>query len=184
TTLPGYYPIVDADVWSLARARSLVRSLRTPAAYHSLSAGRNADGRRVHFRMRLGASSRRRKRAPSRSSSTIATATAASAGHSRFFTTAYYTRRLRHTHTHTHAYIYTRGKTRSTVDGNLAFYLHYARAVHTHTHTHTHTHIRRFFRYSSDDNRTLRVVPDPWPIYFVRHQNEFSIIIEVYRLRF
>jgi hypothetical protein len=107
TTLPGYYPVVvDADVWSLARARSLVRSLRTPAAHHSLSTERNADGRRVHFRMRLGASSRRRKRAPSRSSSTIATAAAASAGHSRFFTSAYYIHRQRR-HSHMLTYTYT-----------------------------------------------------------------------------
>lgn len=34
------------------------------------------------------------------------------------------------THTHTLTYTYKRMKTRSTVDGNLAFYLHYARAMY------------------------------------------------------
>lgn len=34
-----------------------------------------------------------------------------------------------HTHTLKYSYTYKRMKTRSTVDGNLAFYLHYARAM-------------------------------------------------------
>ncbi|CAH1725836.1 unnamed protein product [Aphis gossypii] len=145
--------------------------------------------------MRLGASSRRRKRAPSRSSSTIATAataTAASAGHSRFFTTAYYThRQRRHTHTHTHTlsriHIHTR---KNSVNGRRQFGVlltlcKSSAYSHTHTRTYIYTHIRRFFRYNIVPTTiTLQVVPDPWPIYFVRHQNAFSIIVNVYRFAF
>uniref|UniRef100_A0A2S2NIP6 Uncharacterized protein n=1 Tax=Schizaphis graminum TaxID=13262 RepID=A0A2S2NIP6_SCHGA len=163
--------------------RARVRSLCTPAAHHSRSTERNADGRRVHFRMRLGASSRRRKRAPSRSSSTIATAAAASAGHSRFFTSAYYIHRRRQ-YTHAHLYVHTCGKTRSTVDGNLAFYLHYARAVHIYIYDICIYNIYDVFS-NIVPTITLQVVPNPCPIKYILYGIKMNFrLLLMCRLRF
>lgn len=121
-TATSPYPLYTAIIPSLTtptsgpwRARALlVRRCVHPLHVTPFSAParrtKRADGRRMHFRMRLGASGRRRKREPPRSSSTIAVA-AAAAGHTLAFSpSAYYnihTDRRRHTRsrtrTHTHA---------------------------------------------------------------------------------